>query len=139
MVGEGVVVVRNEVRLRSAVLIWAPVAPSGCNLHRYVLDTPTHRTPIGGPHAPQVGGEPYEMPIENHDEAVLHCLRRLGFPWGTRDHFSDAVRHKCCLELLSWLRIERCPVDWGKASCIAEKRKDAGAAAVRAFIALWKP
>jgi hypothetical protein len=121
------------------------VTPSGGNLHRYVLDTPTHRRPIGGPHAPQVDGVPYEIPIENHDEAVLRCLRRLGCPWGTWDHFSArdlfsyAVRHKCSLELLSWLRIERCPVDWEEASRIAEARKDAGAAAVRALIALWKP
>jgi hypothetical protein len=79
------------------------------------------------------------MSIENHDEAVLRCLRRLGFPWGTEDLFSYAVLRQCSLELLSWLRIERCPVDWGKASRIAEERKDAKAAAVRALIALWKP
>ncbi|PNH02074.1 Ankyrin repeat domain-containing protein [Tetrabaena socialis] len=86
-----------------------------------------HGCPMGD------NGEPYQRALENNDMAMLHCLRRLGFPWGARGltftsaiqacHASTPFLRTQLLLALTWLVEQGCPVNWAVAEQGADGRE----------------
>ncbi|PNH00979.1 Ankyrin repeat domain-containing protein [Tetrabaena socialis] len=81
-------------------------------------------------------GAPYWWALWRADLAALHCLRRLGCPWGPVGCTFTAAVRSCCrtdpmrrkqlLLALPWLVEQGCPVGWGAAEGVAEEANDGG-------------
>ncbi len=56
----------------------------------------------------------YTVAAQNGDRATLVALRRLGVPWGKADSLAEAVRRRCVMPALRWLRDQGAPVGSAK-------------------------